>query len=227
MSVEHGHPRVVVFDFDGTLFDGDLGYEWLRWLLLRSPWRLALLLLSTPLWLPLLLLPNGFSAVAAYCFRLATLGAPHTDCGKFLDARGAELRQRLFPQALAALAAHQAAGERVVIATAELPALVHGLLTELPHACPPVLGSQFERGRWTLRLRLHLLGARKLDALDAAGYGRHFALSYTDSLRDTPLILSSDCAVLVNFAHARRARIERRLAALGAATRLDWRDWGC
>ena len=225
MSVEHGHPRVVVFDFDGTLFDGDLGFEWLRWLLLRSPWRLALLLLSTPLWLRLLLLPNGFSAMAACCFWVATLGAPHTDCRTFLDVRGPELRRRLFPQALAALAAHEAAGERVVIATAELPALVRGLLTGLPHACPPVLGSRFERGRWALRLRLHLLGARKLDALDAAGYGRHFSLSYTDSLRDTPLILSSDRAVLVNFAPGCHARIERRLAALGVSARLDWRDW--
>lgn len=216
---------MVVFDFDGTLFDGDLGFEWLRWLLLRSPWRLGLLLLSTPLWLPLLLLPNGFSAMAAYCFWVATLHAPQTDCGEFLDARGAQLRQRLFPQALAALAAHQAAGERVVIATAELPALVQGLLSGLPHDCPPVLGSRFERGRWAMRLRLHLLGARKLDALDAAGYGRHVSLSYTDSLRDTPLILSSDGAVMVNFAPGRRARIERQLAALGVAARLDWRDW--
>ena len=227
MSVEHGHSRVVVFDFDGTLFDGDLGFEWLRWLLLRSPWRLALLLLSMPLWLPLLVLPNGFSAVAACCFWIATLGAPHTDCREFLDACGLKLRRRLFPPALAALAAHQAAGERVVIATAELPALVQGLLTDLPHGCPPVLGSRFERGRWALELRLHLLGARKLDALEAAGYGRHVSLSYTDSLRDTPLILSSDAAVLVNFPYARRARVERSLAVRGVATRLDWRDWRC
>ncbi|MBE5313817.1 MAG: haloacid dehalogenase-like hydrolase [Xanthomonadales bacterium] len=214
---------LVVFDFDGTLFDGDLGFEWLRWLLWRSPPRFGLLLLLLPLWAPLFLRRRWVQHGVRACFLIATLGRAHCSHSEFLTDRAAELRARLFPEGLAALAAERASGHRVVIATGEHPPLVHHLLAHLPGGCPPVLGSTVVSTRLGLDLRHHLQGRRKLDALDAAGYGRRILRSYTDSATDAAVIRASVEAVIVNVAIARRPVFAARVGC--PATPLRWVDW--
>lgn len=216
-----------MFDFDGTLFDGDLGFEWLRWELLRSPLRLLLLVASLPLWAPLFLRRRWVQHGVAACFWLASLGRPRLDPARFLAARGAALRMRLFPQALAMLAECRAAGQPVVIATGALPSLVQGLLAHLPGGCPPVLGSELVPGRWGARLQLHLQGGRKRRALEQAGFGTRYALCVTDSLTDLALLRCSQRAVLVNFRGRRRRRTQARLAAQAPGLQLEWRVWAC
>ncbi|SDD86274.1 phosphatidylglycerophosphatase C [Aquimonas voraii] len=213
---------MVVFDFDGTLFRGDLGYEWLRWLLRQSPARLALLLLLLPAWAPLFLRRRWVQHGVRACFLIATLGRSTVSPADFLRHCGAAMRARLFPEALNVLAAERAAGHRVVIATGEHPPLVEDLLAELPGGCPPVLGSTVVPTRWGLDLRHHLQGRRKLDALEAAGYGRRCLRCYTDSATDAALIRASAEAVIVNVAVARRPALAARVAC--AKTALRWVD---
>lgn len=214
---------VVVFDFDGTLFRGDLGYEWLRWLLWRSPARLALLLLMLPVWAALFLRRRWVQHGVRACFLIATLGRAQVSPADFLHDRAAVMRARLFPEGLAALAAERAAGHRVVIATGEYPPLVEDLLADLPGGCPPVLGSTVVMARWGMDLRHHLQGRRKLDALEAAGYGRRYLRCYTDSATDAALVRASAEAVIVNVAESARAAFTARAAAKDSALR--WVRW--
>lgn len=214
---------MVVFDFDGTLFRGDLGYEWLRWLLRQSPARFAVLLLLLPLWGPLFLRRRWVQHGVRACFLIATLGRSSVSPAEFLGHCGKAMRARLFPEALAALAAERAAGHRVVIATGEYPPLVEDLLADLPGACPPVLGSTVVMTRWGMDLRHHLQGRRKLEALEAAGFGRRYLRCYTDSATDAALIRASAEAVIVNVAVGRRPAFAARVAC--AQTALRWVDW--
>lgn len=214
---------MVVFDFDGTLFRGDLGYEWLCWLLRGSPARFGLFVLLLALWAPLFLRRRWVQHGVRACFLIATLGRSRVSHADFLRDRAAVMRARLFPEALAALAAERAAGHRVVIATGEYPPLVEDLLADLPGACPPVLGSTVVVRRWGLDLRHHLQGRRKLDALEAAGFGRRYLRSYTDSATDAALIRASAEAVIVNVAVGRRPAFAARVAC--AQTALRWVDW--
>lgn len=214
---------MVVFDFDGTLFRGDLGFEWLRWLLVRSPVRHALLWLLLPVWVPLFLRPRWVQHGVRVCFLIATLGRPQTTPADFLRARGKAMRRRLFTEGLAALACERSAGHRVVIATGEHPDLVECLLADLPGGCPRVLGSTVMPGRFGLDLRHHLQGRRKLDALERAGYGRRYRRCYTDSATDAALIRASEEAVIVGVDKGRRERFRRRIAAPDTALR--WTNW--
>jgi phosphoserine phosphatase len=214
---------VVVFDFDGTLFRGDLGYEWLRWLLRGSPARFGLFVLLLPLWAPLFLRRRWVQHGVRACFLIATLGRPHVSHADFLRDRAAVMRARLFTEGLAALAAERAAGRRVVIATGEYPPLVEDLLADLPGGCPPVLGSTVVMTRWGMDLRHHLQGRRKLEALEAAGHGHRFLRCYTDSATDAALIRASAGAVIVNVAESARAAFTARAAAKGSALR--WVRW--
>ncbi len=214
---------MVVFDFDGTLFRGDLGFEWLLWLLRRSPLRLLLLILLSPLWAPLFLRRRWVQHGVRFCFGVATLGRPRTTPRAFLQQRGEAMRRRLFAEGLAALAAERAAGHQPVIATGEHPELVEALLADTPGGCPPVPGSSLVATRFCLDLRHHLQGRRKLDALEAAGYGRRYLRCYTDSITDAALIRASAEAVIVNVADARRATFSARAAASG--TILRWVRW--
>lgn len=214
---------VVVFDFDGTLFQGDLGYEWLRWLLRRSLARFALFVLLLPLWAPLFLRRRWVQHGVRVCFLIATLGRAQDSHADFLNDCGVAMRARLFPDALKALAAERAAGHRVVIATGEYPPLVQNLLVDLPGDCPPVLGSTVVMTRWGMDLRHHLQGRRKLDALEAAGHGRRYLRCYTDSSADAALIRASAEAVIVNVAESARAAFTARAAAKDSALR--WVRW--
>jgi phosphatidylglycerophosphatase C len=212
---------VVVFDFDGTLFDGDLGFEWLRWRLLRSPWRLLLLLLCLPLWAPLFTRRRWVQHGVAACFWIVTLGEPLADPRVFLAARGERLRRRLLAAPMAALIEHRSRGDTVVIATGGLPVLVEGLLAHLPGAAPRVFGSSLLPGRFGVWLRWHLQGGRKLGALRDAGLAPPFARVYTDSLTDLPLLRAALRGVLVS-PERRRARLESGLQRHAGLPSIDW-----
>lgn len=214
---------MVVFDFDGTLFRGDLGYEWLRWLLRGSPVHFALFVLLLPFWAPLFLRRRWVQHGVRACFRIATLGRAQVSHADFLRDRAEVMRARLFPEGLSALAAERAAGRCVVIATGEYPPLVEDLLADLPGGCPPVLGSTVVMTRWGMDLRHHLQGRRKLDALEAAGHGRHYLRCYTDSATDAALIRASAEAVIVNVPESARAAFIARTAVDDGALR--WVRW--
>jgi phosphatidylglycerophosphatase C len=119
----------------------------LRWRLLRSPWRIGLLLMSLPLWAPLFARRRWVQHGVAACFFVATLGEPQAHPREALRARGDHLRARLLAAPLAAMQSHRQRGDTVLIATGAFPPLVEGLLADLADGAPPVFGSIVEPGR--------------------------------------------------------------------------------
>ena len=103
--VPRDNARLVVFDFDHTLYDGDSGSHLFAWLIKRNPLRLLTALLATPLLGPLVaLLPTRRHGISGYVW-IATFGLHgarefNTIIDQYVRIHEAEIRTRLLPQAL-------------------------------------------------------------------------------------------------------------------------------
>src|SRR5690606_8365656 len=65
---------LVVFDFDNTLVRGDSGGALVAWLIKRSPWRIALALLASPVLGPMIaMLPTRRVGISGFVW-IATVG---------------------------------------------------------------------------------------------------------------------------------------------------------
>lgn len=212
--------RVIVFDFDKTIFAGDIGFEITRWRLLRSPWRCALGILLLPLYAPLFLHARSLRWGIGFAYWLSTVAAHDDDQHDFFATHGAALRQRLFPQALTALREAQAQDTLVIIATGALPDLVRNLLQPVLEYMPEILGSTtrpFGGGRV---LEQHCHRSEKLRMLKEAGLSPPYAIAYSDSLADTPLFTASQRVVLVNANDSQANTLQHRLGR--AIERVAW-----
>jgi len=66
--------KLVVFDFDHTLYDGDSGGHLVRWLIRRSAWRSLAAILAAPILLPLVaFLPTRRFGISGFLW-IGTLG---------------------------------------------------------------------------------------------------------------------------------------------------------
>jgi len=66
--------KLVVFDFDHTLYDGDSGSHLVGWLLRRNAWRTIVAILAAPLLLPLVaFLPTRRFGISGFLW-IGTLG---------------------------------------------------------------------------------------------------------------------------------------------------------
>src|SRR5690606_26475195 len=90
--------RLVVFDFDHTLYGGDSGAHLVSWLIRRSWWRKALALLAAPVLLPMVAwLPTRRAGISGFLW-IGTVGA-RRDIDTLIDdyvcANAASIRARL------------------------------------------------------------------------------------------------------------------------------------
>jgi len=138
--------RLVVFDFDHTLYDGDSGSHLFAWLIKRNPLRLAAAVLATPLLGPLVaMLPTRRRGISGYVW-IATFGLRgarqfNRIIDQYVHRHEADIRSRLLPQALAVFKAHRDAGDRVVVATGAPPELAREILRFVAQHEVPVIGS--------------------------------------------------------------------------------------
>lgn len=216
--------RLVLFDFDGVIVAGDSFAAWLRREGLRPPLRRLAGLLIAPVGLPLMAFPATMS-IGARCFmQAAVLGADAAALRGSLDRWGRALARRpgkVLADGLAALRAHLAAGDRVVVVSGTESTLLRAVLDELGVHGVQVVASELDLEGGGARVRRHCFGAGKLDALAAAGIAPPWDVTYSDSPNDLPLLRHAREAVCVNW----RPRDHGRAASApgGTVRFVDWR----
>lgn len=199
---------VVVYDFDGTLVEGDIGAAFIHDLL--RGWRRAVALpLAGPGFLLMRFDATRALGVALF-FRIASLGrrlpALDTLAVRFAETRALRPRAR----ELAWLEADLAAGRRVVVATGAFETLARVALDRLGLGGRVTLvASTLETGRLGTRVVRHCNGAAKLRALAEHGFPPPYAKAVSDSWADAPLLAAAREAVMVNASAKSREALRR------------------
>ncbi|MDR1075275.1 MAG: haloacid dehalogenase-like hydrolase [Xanthomonadaceae bacterium] len=218
--------RLVVFDFDHTLYDGDSGSHLFAWLLRRNALRLIAALLATPLLGPLAaFLPTRRYGISGYVW-IATFGlhrAREFDAwiDRYVAAHREEVRARLLPDALKVFGDHRAAGDRVLVATGAPPELARAILAFVAHQDVVVIGSQIGPRCGAIVATRHCHNEEKMRMLRERGYG-DIAVAYSDSRADLPLLKAAKSPVVVN----------PKVSAVGTFRRIlppgtPILNWGC
>ena len=218
--------KLVVFDFDHTLYDGDSGGHLVGWLIRRSAWRSLAAILAAPILLPLVaFLPTRRFGISGFLW-IGTLGthARH-DLDALIDQYvthdAANIRARLLPKALAVLQRHRDAGDEVLVATGAPPELARAILDFVAHQDLPVIGSLSRPFLGGLVTREHCHHENKMRMVRAAGHGP-IEVAYSDSAADLPLLLAARAPVVVN---PKRGRVGMFRRMLPPGTPIL--NWGC
>jgi len=194
--------QTIVFDFDHTLTPWDSSELFFRWLLKRSPWRIALVMASIPLLAPLLLGKNTRNLPVKFAVWTATLGRSGDTVRALVKEHVAEIVARQQPlvlqDAIRQLNHHLAQGQRVVVATGSLEALARELLDQSGLAHIPLVGSSLKPFLRGMAAREHCYGHRKIMMLTERGYPPPWVATYTDHECDLPVMRQSAACFLVN-----------------------------
>jgi phosphatidylglycerophosphatase C len=194
--------QTIVFDFDHTLTPWDSSERFFRWLLKRSPWRSALILVSIPFLAPLLLGKNTRTLPVKFAVWAATLGRSDDALSALVKEHVTEIIARQQPMVLQdgirQLNRHLAQGHRVVVATGSLEALGRELLDQSGLAHIPLVGSSLKPFMWGMAAHQHCYGHRKIPMLTERGYPPPWVATYTDHECDLPVMRQSAACFLVN-----------------------------
>lgn len=200
----------IVFDFDGVLLRGDSFAGYLRWRTQVRRQRILAALPVLPL-LPLMRHPRTLPWAARIFTRALTLGLNRRRfeaeidafCAVWLAADG-----RMNARLIERLHAHVAAGDRVFVVSGTAQYLLDGLLSRLGIRGVTAIGTAVEFGRAGLFARRHTYGATKIAVLAELGVAPPWAISYSDSYADLPILAAAQRAVLVepSAAHERLLR---------------------
>ena len=230
MSTDYPTPadnaRLVVFDFDHTLYDGDSGSHLFAWLIKRNPLRLAAALLATPVLGPLVaMLPTRRFGISGYVW-IATFGLHrarefNTVIDRYVLTHEGEIRRRLLPHALSVFAGHRKAGDRVVVATGAPPELARAILAFVAEQGVPVIGSEVGPRLGAMGATRHCHNEEKMRMLRERGYG-DIDVAYSDSTADMPLLKAARAPVVVN---PKQRSIATFRKVLPAGTPIL--NWGC
>lgn len=201
---------VVVYDFDGTLVEGDIGAAFIHHLL--RGWRRALVLPFAPLGFALMRFEATRAVGVGLFLRVATAGRSATDVDE-LATRFAENRSlRRRERELGWLHTDLAAGRRVVVATGAFETLARVMLCRLGlEGCVALVASRLRPDRLGLGVVRHCNGEAKLDALAEDGFPAPYAKAVSDSWADAPLLRAARKAVMVNASVKSRTILRRAI----------------
>ena len=210
-------PRTVIFDLDRTLISCDSFAGCLNSLLLRDWWRLGGVVAASPVLLPLwattLTRPGALWGLL-WC---ATVGLKVEEFASHLSAHGERLASQaesaVYRDGVQAVKSHQEAGDRVVVVTGSSAELASAFCAALGLKDVRVVGSTFRAcgGGWVVDD--HCAGRRKVELLAAASITPPWAVVYTDSASDLPLLRLAQRRCVVN---ARPGTLRALTRALGA-----------
>jgi phosphatidylglycerophosphatase C len=82
LAAGQGRPRLVVFDFDNTLYAGDSGTQLVTWLIRQNWWRVIAAVLISPVIAPLWLCADTRRRAISTYLWIGTVGA---GCGEISD----------------------------------------------------------------------------------------------------------------------------------------------
>lgn len=188
---------------DGTLLDGDSTTAWMIGRIRRSWARTAIAIAAMPLAGLLMTHSRSRRWGASIALWVASVGQTEDELrasfGSFADGvhRGdGPIGWR--EAGLLTMRGHIERGEPVVIATAAPAWLAESLIKRLNLPMIAVVGSTLgpSLGGW-VGIR-HCRNLAKCDALWDAGHGPSWAVAYSDSADDLPLLARADRACLVN-----------------------------
>ncbi len=212
---------VAFFDLDRTLIDVNSGHRWVA-----AEWRAGRMPTRTVLWSLGLFARYALGAddldaaidAAAAEYRGVPVAEMQARVAAWFDG---EIRHRLRPGATAALAAHRAAGDALVVATtsSQFAAAAAVATFGLDDAVSTEVGHDGHTLDGTVRRSA--FGAHKLTACAAWATSRGHALAdaafYTDSYSDLPLLEAVGRPFVVHP--------DRRLARAAAARGWPILDW--
>lgn len=201
----------VVFDLDKVLLGGDASTLFLHGRFRQAPRRTLAMVLAAPLLLPGAAVPQLRPLAARVMTRLAVGGSPATDVDDVAAAYRSALQvkpEAAIADAIACVRRHEAAGERVVVATGCEETLARGYLTAIGLGHLDVVGSI---GSYRpLRIR-RAMGEGKVEMLTDRGYPPPWSAVYSDAPSDLPLFAGTDRPVLVNGDEKAAERVTRSL----------------
>jgi phosphatidylglycerophosphatase C len=203
--------QTVVFDLDKVLLGGDATTLFLHGRLVQRPARLLPLLLAAPLLLPAAALPGLRPLAARGMTRLAVGGRPGSDERAVAEAFGKALTRKpeaAVAEAIACVRAHEAAGDRVVVATGCEEVLARGFLEAIGLGELDVVGSTGSLRPPQVR---RAMGGTKVQMLIERGYPPPWRAVYSDSASDVPLFAGTPRPVLVNAGEKDARRVGRVL----------------
>jgi phosphatidylglycerophosphatase C len=194
--------HTVIFDLDRTLISCDSFAGCLNGLLLRDWWRVAGVLVASPLLLPLWATETTRPLALWGLLWSATVGLKREEFATLLSRHGewlaSEAESVVHRDGLRALKAHQQSGDRVVMVTGSSGDLARAFCAALGLEDVRVVGSTFRAraGGWVLED--HCTGAHKVALLAAAEVTPPWAIVYTDSASDLPLLRLAARRCVVN-----------------------------
>jgi phosphatidylglycerophosphatase C len=200
-AVSEATVRVVLFDFDGVIVRDDSFETFIRESLRGARWRLLLTLPVLP-FVPLLL-PTwmGKKLLARTFIRAATFGWGEAGYRRRADAFGRIYARRpgvFLREGVAMLRRHVDAGDRVFVVTGCEQSMVEAILDEVKLSGFELRGSRVRGGWFGLRVLTYNHGKAKVAGLVAAGVPSPWAVVYSDSLADLPMLRGAEDAVMVN-----------------------------
>ena len=202
--------EVVVYDFDGTLVEGDIGAAFIHHLL--RGWRRALVLPFAPLGFALMRFEATRRAgVSLFLFFGAlgrNVGTIEALAERFAETHPMRPRER----ELAWLRADVRDGHRVVVATGAFEPLARVALRRLGVYPGVTLVASRLRPRWGgAGVARHCTGEAKLRALVEEGFPPPYVRAISDAAIDLPLLRAAREAVLVNASDRCRSKVRKAI----------------
>jgi phosphatidylglycerophosphatase C len=225
MSSQQQTKTVVVFDFDHTLTRWDSSDRFFRWLLKHDVWRTGMVIIASPLLLPLLLSARTRIYPVRYAIWVATLGLSHDQLAALATIHVDELHRDepllLLQDALNQLNVHIELGHSVVIVTGSLQLIVREYLNRSKIGHVPLVASTLKPFLGGMASDQHCFGRHKIPMLIARGFPPPWSVTYTDHAVDLPVIAESVQWFLVNPKPKSLAKVREHMQCEPAV--LSWR----
>jgi len=206
-------PKTVIFDLDRTLINCHSFAGLLNSLLLRDWWRVGGVVAASPLLLPLWAAPRLRPAALWGLLWCATVGLSEKEFASLVVAHARRLAggSAVYRDGLNTLLAHQRCGDRVVIVTGSSSDLAAAFCEAIGLEDVRVVGSTLRSraGGWVVED--HCVGGHKVKMLTAAGVTPPWAVVYTDSASDLPLLRLAERRRVVNARPAALRAVQRAL----------------